>query len=327
MKEATTLPHANLLLHPMGEPEALLGRAVHLTGHGAWTIADARAPGCQVQVRRTPASFTSKRTVDLQSFTAVSAGFADLVGLEARFGKDVNAEIAIENSEVLEADIHPSCGDIVVDRVFVGTGRRTLLRKSVIGGKAAVRIGLVTPGASHEATSSILDSTEWSAPQAYGFGVKHMGKMPPLELTVRMPSVLADGDELSFAIESSKPAYLIVFYQESDGKASVLWPSAEEPVPTSGPGEPARLPSAEERRAGIRLEARLRDAGTSARELLVVYGFTDKADFDRFKPPIGGEDADGPAFVSQLTRDISDIPMARWSRVLTSYVITPANAE
>jgi hypothetical protein len=320
---AAELPHAHLLLHPTSDPEALVGRAVHLTGRSAWSIADARSPACEVNVKRSPAQFASKRTVDLQSFTAVSVGFADLVGLEARYGKDVNAEIDVRNTEVLEADVHPSCGDFVIDRVFVGTGRRMLRRSSTAAGEATVPLGPVTPGGSLERNESLLDTMSWDSPQAYGFSFRHLAKTPPLKLTVDLPATVTDGDEISFAIESSKPAYLVVFYQESDGKASVLWPSAEEPEPASGPGAPARLPSARERQAGIALQAQLREPRTAARELLVIYGFTEKSDYDSFKPPIGGEAADGPAYVSKLAGDLRDIPMARWSRVLRSYSILP----
>lgn len=314
--EAVQTAQANLLLHPMNDPEALLGRAVHLTGHNAWTIADDRAPGCEVAVKRQPSNFRTHRSVDLHSLTAIAAGLPSLIGIEVKYGRSVTANIDINNTEVVEADVSPRCGDVVVDKVFVGSGKVQIVVQAEAG---------PAPGSvSHEGGDRIADETEWREPQAYGFGTRKLGDTPPLDLTVRLPGSANDGSDVSATIETSRKAWLVVFYQEGDGKASVLWPSAEEPEPTSEPGRAASLPSSRERAAGITINAQLRDKTKEAHDLLVVYAFTDKADYDRYKPVAGADAEDGPKYVSELTRRVSDLPMARWSRAISAYTIRPA---
>ena len=122
--DASKTGQANLLLFPIADAEALLGRAVQLTQDGAWTIADARAPGCEVEVQRVKAAYSTHRRVDVGSMTAVSAGYAKLVGFEAHYGHTNKADIDIKNTVILKADLRGACGENVVDTVFVGTGKR-----------------------------------------------------------------------------------------------------------------------------------------------------------------------------------------------------------
>lgn len=314
---------ANLLLYPSSDAESFLGRAVHQTGKNVWTIADARAPGCEVTVKRTPAPFKSSRKADLSSMTTLAGGLPQLIEIEARYGRSVTADIEVDNTEILEANVSPRCGDVVVDRVFVGSGRRQLVTRSEIGGNVAANALPGGPSAGHAQSSKVVDSTEWSEPLAYGFATKSMGGAPPLDLTVRIPATVQEGEDVSVTIETSQRSWLVVFYQEADGRASVLWPSTEEAEPTSEPGRTASLPSATERAAGIRLQAALREPGTPAHELFVVYAFTEKADWERFKPAAGAESASGPTYVAELTQKIGDLPMARWSRAVTAYTIVP----
>ena len=42
-------------------------------------------------------------------------------------------------------------------------------------------------------------------------------------------SIVNEGDTVDISLEASRKAYLVVYYLESDGKAELLWPSAEEP--------------------------------------------------------------------------------------------------
>src|SRR4051794_27730994 len=67
--EAGRTEQSNLLLFPHSAAEELLGRAVRTTTDGKWTIADARAPGCEVAVQKEVAVYTTKRQVDLRSMT------------------------------------------------------------------------------------------------------------------------------------------------------------------------------------------------------------------------------------------------------------------
>ncbi|MBI5533379.1 MAG: DUF4384 domain-containing protein [Deltaproteobacteria bacterium] len=314
---------SNLLLFPMAEAEDLLGRAVHATPEGGWTIAEARAPGCEVSVRKTKAEFSTRRQVNLHDMTSVSVGFAKFVGFEAKYGRSVVADIQIDNTEILKADTRGTCGDLIVDSVFVGRGRRLLSLSSEVGGKAGVTISGVTPGAEHSSGSNIIDTTEWKTDQAYGFSTRKVANVQPLDVTVRLPSTVQDGELVDISVETSRKAYLVVYYLESDGKAELLWPSNEEPEPTAEPGRAAPIPSQKEKMAGISIKAALRNPAEEAREMLVVYAFTEKGDFDRLKPAVGSSDTNGAAYAAQLTRRIGDIPMSRWSRSLTSYVIAP----
>jgi hypothetical protein len=314
---------SKLLLFPVADAEGLLGRAVHATGDGGWTIADARAAGCEVAVRRSKAEFQTRRQANLHDMTSVSAGFAQLVGLEAQYGRSVTADIQIDNTEVLQADTRGPCGELIVDQVFVGRGKRVLSLGSVVAGKAGVTIGYVTPGVAHSSESSTLDTTEWKSEQAYGFTARKTAGGEPLELSVNLPASVAEGEKVVIRIEASRKAYLIVYYLESDGKAALLWPSDEEPEPTAGPGQPATLPSERERAAGVALQAALSKKGEQAREMLVVYALTERGDYLRLKPAPGSSDTNGAAYAAQLTQRIGDIPLSRWSRSLATYLITP----
>jgi hypothetical protein len=321
--DASKTGQANLLLFPIEDAEDLLGRAVQLTQDGAWTIADARAPGCEVSVQRVKAAYSTHRRVDVGSMTAVSAGYAKLVGFEAHYGHTNKADIDIKNTAILKADLRGACGENVVDTVFVGTGKRALLAEADLGGKLAATLGPVTPGAETQNNSALEDSTEWETEQAYGFTYKKLVETEPLGLVVSLPPQIKDGDRIEGLFTTSQKAWLVAFYLEEDGKGDVLWPSNEEPEPTSQPDKPAKLPSAKERAQGMVIKAALRDPKKAARESLVVYAFREKADFDRLKPQIGGTSDDGAGFAASITKKIKDVPMSRWSRAVTSYVIEP----
>ena len=283
---------AHLLLVPSADPESLLGRAVHMTGDNVWTIAQSRAAGCDVTVKRMPSRFDTRRNVQLSSLTALAGGLPQLIEIEGRYGRRVTVHTEIQNTEIYEADVSPRCGDIVVDRVFVGSGRRQLMTQSDLGGAASVTALAVSPSVSHEESSKIVDSTEWREP-----------------MTIR----------------TSKKAWLIVFYQESDGRAALLWPSAQEPEPVAEPNHPAVLPSSAERNAGIRIQAQLHQPDKPVHELFVVYAFSEKTDWERFKPTFGAESTEGAAYVSEITNKINDLSMARWSRAILAYTIVPAS--
>jgi hypothetical protein len=321
--EAGKTGQNNLLLFPVEGAEDLLGRAVHVTADGAWTIADGRAAGCEVEVQRVKSAYSTRRVVDVGSMTAVSAGYAKLVGFEARFGHANKADIDIKNTEILRADLRGPCGDDVVDTVFVGHGKRSLLASAELDAKVSGTIGALTPGASTENATKIVDTTEWETDQAYGFTYKKMSDAEALELKVVIPSAIADGDKVEARFETSKKAYLIVYYLEDDGKGDVLWPSNEEPEPAAAPGKAAVLPSEKERAQGLVIKAALRDAKKAARESLVVYAFREKADFDRLKPSAGGTSDDGAGFAAGITKKIKDVPLSRWSRSVMSYTIQP----
>lgn len=203
---------AHLLLVPSADPESLLGRAVHMTGDNVWTIAQSRAAGCDVTVKRMPSRFDTRRNVQLSSLTALAGGLPQLIEIEGRYGRRVTVHTEIQNTEIYEADVSPRCGDIVVDRVFVGSGRRQLMTQSDLGGAASVTALAVSPSVSHEESSKIVDSTEWREPMAYGFATRNMQGITPLDLDVSLPTTVQDGQAVSVTIRTSKKAWLIVFY-------------------------------------------------------------------------------------------------------------------
>jgi hypothetical protein len=83
------------------------------------------------------------------------------------------------------------------------------------------------------------------------------------------------------------------------------------------------LPSEKERSQGIHYQATLLKPGQPSHETLVVYAFADQRDFDTMKPAAGSENADGPAYASELTKKLQGIPMSRWSRAVVGYTIQP----
>jgi hypothetical protein len=288
-----------------------------------WTIADARAPGCEVSVRHHKDSFRAARQLDAHTMTSVAGGYAKLVSLEAKWGRQNTADIDIENTEVLIGDTRGACGELVIDKVFVGHGRRKLLASAEYSGSAGATVGPWTPSAATGAASKTVDELEWKNDQAYGFTYKENGKVEPLELSVFIPSVVTEGDDVEVRFESKQPAYLVVYYLDSEQKADVLWPSNEEPSPHVEPGNAIVLPSAREKSHGFHIKAALSKPGLRAREALVVYGFAEKGDFDRLKPSAGGSSGDGAAYASELTKKLESLPMKRWSRAVLNYVIEP----
>jgi len=312
-----------LLLFPSGDAESLLGRTVQRTKDGSWTIADRRAPGCDVRVRRREAKYKVKRRVDVSHMTSLSAGFAKLVDLQARYGASDKVDIEIENTAVLHADIRGECGEVIVDKVFVGRGKRKLVRSREAGGGAHATIQGITPGVEHVEKAILGDSIEWKHDQAYGFTYKKLETTEPLSLLVRMSGHITEGDQIDFRFETNKAAWLVVYYLDQQGKGAVLWPSPEEPEPQATAGKPAVLPSVAERLAGITIEARLAQPGVPARETLIVYAFSEKADYDQTKPSVGAASDRGGWLAANLTQKVERLPLSRWTRAKIHYVIKP----
>jgi Domain of unknown function (DUF4384) len=324
--EARETEQAHLLLFPEADAESLLGRAIQRSADGSWTMADARAPGCEVAVRREKAAFHTARKLDAHSMTSVAAGYAKLVSLEARFGRQNTADIDVDNVEIVRADMRGPCGEVVVDVVFVGHGRRNIAARAQVGGKADLHVGVVEASPGVDAARSQSDSISWTDDEAYGYSVRENAKVEPLEIRASVPSILDEGQDVTARFEAARPAWLVVYSIDAAGHAGVLWPSNEEPEPSVGPGAPATLPSERERAQGIRYRATLSKPGEATRETLVVYAFADRRDFDAMKPAAGGESADGAGYAAELTRKLQSVPMSRWSRAVYGYVIQPHTA-
>ena len=308
-------PRSHLLLVPMASAEALLGRAVSLSEDGGWTIADERAPGCEVRVERIAAEYTKEYRVALEDLTSLAAGYSAVLGLQAEYGRSIEAEIRIDNTELLKADVRGPCGEVIVDSVSVGRGERRLLRKADASVAATAGRGPVGASAGRGSTAEVKDRIEWATPQAYGFTYRELAPTESLHLDVEMPRRLHDGEGFELRVSSSRDAWLVVFFLEDTGAGAVLWPGPEGEVATVRADEPSVL---------ARLQAVLRDPKQPARESLVIYAFADEHDYRSFKPQDGEQRADGTAYAASLTERLSGVSLSRWARTTVSYEILPA---
>ncbi|MCA9620717.1 MAG: DUF4384 domain-containing protein [Myxococcales bacterium] len=321
---ARSINDTNLLLVPVADGESLLGREVQKTDDGAYSIAATRKPGCSVRVKETKAVYKVAKKVDLSDVTAVGGGFKALVTASARYGSADKVDIAVENHKLLEVErVEGDCGDIIVNKVFIGSGKRSFERRRDLAGRVDGNFGGVTPSASHASSGALEDTLEWDGDQAYGYTFADAGKNPALRLKMEMPSIIQDGEELAINFETNRKAWLVVFYVDAKGEGAVLWPSAEEPEPVVEEGKKKRLPSPSEKEAGIALVGKVAEPGKAARETLVAYAFENKADFDRVKPVAGATDVDGPGLATDLTLKVGDVPSSRWTRAMSHYVIAP----
>jgi hypothetical protein len=306
---------AQLLLFPEADGEALLGRAVQLTKDGGATIADARAPGCEVEVRREKAQFNSVRRLDLGSMTTLAGSYSKLVSLEAKFGNTTSADIDVSNQEILRADMRGPCGDVVIDTVFVGHGSRKITRAAALAASGTAQVGLVTAKPGVENSTKVLDAIDWKDDQAYGFSFRKMPQEEIVDVRVTLPSVVTEGDDVEISVESTRQAWLVVYLVDAEGKSEVLWPSAEEPAPHVTPLARLVLPTPKEKQQGFKLRAALSKPGQRTQETIVVYALADKRDFDALRPSGVG--------ASELTKKLHALPLARWSRSITGYAIEP----
>ncbi|MGE0328780.1 MAG: DUF4384 domain-containing protein [Polyangiaceae bacterium] len=321
--EVNSTQQGHLLLFPVSDYAALLGRPVHATADGVWTVADSRLPGCEVLARPHQSRFKTRRQVELRSLASLSGGFAQLVSLEAEHGQAVRSDVEVENTQVVDADVRGDCGQQFVNRVFVGHGQRALRRTTTDSAGASVPVASSTLGGSVSSASDVLDLTEWSEEQAYAFGVGGEDEGPLLEVSIESPRTFVEGELVQVGFKVSQPSYLIVFSLEESGAGTVLWPSDDERAPKAAPGAIAMLPSAKEEAAGVQIRAALRTKGRAARETLVVYALSEKEDFDRLRPPPNESDADGAALAATLTEKLQLVPLRRWSRAIHSYSIIP----
>lgn len=310
----------HFLLEPTADAESLLGRQVQVSSSGAWTIADERAPGCEVRVKRSASKYKKKYRVGLADLTAFSGGYADMLRLEARYGRSVEAEFAIENAETLSADTEGPCGDVIVKSVRVGSGFRQMVRKAEGSAKGRAGKGPIAAEGGRSAATEALDSMEWSDPQAYAFAYDRVSSQTQKQFTFHLgvPDKFTDGEPVRFEFQSNQPAYLVIFFLEESGAGGLLYPSDAVAVPTVGPDAPLVLPAPDEKA----IAASLRDPKTPARETLVVYAFTQREDFERLRPEALGE-GDGVAYAAKLTTSLANVPISRWARATATYEIVP----
>ncbi|MDC0675575.1 hypothetical protein [Nannocystis radixulma] len=312
----------HFLLEPTGDAEGLLGRQVRVTTAGAWTIADERAPGCEVRVKESSSSYKKKYRVGLGDLTAFAGGYKDMLKLEARYGRSVEAEYEIVNVKTLTADTEGPCGEVIVKSVRVGSGFRKLVRSAEGAAKGRAGKGGIGIEGGREAATEALDSMEWGDPQAYAFAYDRAAQQKQFDFTVNLPDKFVAGEPVRFEFAANETAYLIVIALEETAAGGVLYPSTQVPLPTVKGKSQLVLPSPDEKK----IEAQLRDPKTAARETLVVYAFTHREDFDRFKPA-AMDAGEGLAYAEKLEKALSQVPISRWARVTQSYEIVPKDGE
>ncbi|WAS96161.1 hypothetical protein [Nannocystis punicea] len=312
----------HFLLEPTGDAEGLLGRQVRVTTAGAWTIADERAPGCEVRVKESSSSYKKKYRVGLGDLTAFAGGYKDMLKLEARYGRSVEAEYEIQNVKTLTADTEGPCGEVIVKSVRVGSGFRKLVRSAEGAAKGRVGKGGIGIEGGREAATEALDSMEWGDPQAYAFAYDRAAQQKQFDFSVKLPEKFVNGDPVRFEFAANETAYLIAIVLEETGVGAVIYPSDVVQLPTVKGKSQLVLPSPDEKKVA----ASLRDPQMAARETLVVYAFTNREDFDRFKPA-AMDAGEGLAYAEKLEKALSQVPISRWSRVTKSYEIVPKDGE
>lgn len=312
----------HFLLEPTSDAEDLLGRQVHVTSAGAWTIADERAPGCQVRVRESASRYKKKYRVGLGDLTAFTGGYKDMLKLEARYGRSVEAEFEIDNVKTLTADTEGPCGEVIVKSVRVGSGFRKLVRAAEGAAKGNAGNGKIGVAGGREASTEALDSLEWSDPQAYAFSYDRAAQQKQFDFRAELPAKFVDGDPVSFEFSANETAYLVVIVLEESGEGGVLYPSDAVPVPTVKGKAALTLPGPDE----LAIAAKLRDPEQAARETLVTFAFTHREDFDRLKPA-AMDAGEGLAYAEALEKALQQVPISRWARVTKSYEIVPRGSE
>jgi len=309
----------HFLIEPSADAEDLLGRAVHVTSKGSWTIADERAPGCSVRVKRSAAEYEKSYKINLGDMTAMSGGYGELLKLEAKYGRSVEAAMKVQNVETLTADTEGDCGEVIVKSVRVGTGERRLQRKAEGSVKGKAGKGPIGAEAGREGVTEVADEIKWSSPQAYAFTYDAPSVRKVFEIDVEIPQKVTDGDRIRMILKSDADAYLVVYYLDATGAGMVLFPQEAIPVPMVKGGEAFTLPHKDVKDILVRLA----DPKVGTQDTLVIYAFAARGDFDRFKPSAMGVTNDAIAYVAELTKALSSIPISRWDRQTVTIEIQP----
>ena len=329
LPEPPDLTFGHLLLYPTGDAERLLGRRVTRTKDGAWSISSPGSGGCavsRVEVENT--SFRTRRRVRVDALAVLDADVASLIKFKLAFGRLSYASLDVSTRSVLRADFAGACADDVVEKVFVGTGKRTLYSSD------SAEAGGKTHGVNAGVGGGKADSQDddWDAPLGFAFQVRAASVsaggrgLQPIGLNVDLPRVITDGDELALSVSAAVPAYLVVFHTEDSGPGTLLWPRDSNPEPLVSPGRSLALPSAAEVIGGFRLRPWLRTPGRPAREALVVYAFARREDFERLRPGPGDDASNGATYAGGLTARLAELPQGSWDRAILEYEIRPVNA-
>lgn len=309
-------PGEHLLLTPRGNPEDLLGRSVTPAPDGGYVVSDERPPGCDVTVRRVPERWQRKYQQEIGRAAYVGTGKTPVGELTAQHGKTIRVDAEIDNLEVLQADLR-GCTGTVVSSVKVGSGKREFLAREETSVDAKVRTKAGPVGAGGGRWRAVGRALSWSDPQAWAFSVAESGHTDDMRVElILLPEEVQDGEQFSLRILSAREVYIVIAFIGGDGTtAGIIAPNAKQPVPTITAGGNVELT----------LGAKLAVAGKEERNRVLVYAFSERGDFDMFKPPKGNLGSDGVRkWLDALPERLSKIPTRRWASTESTLLIVPA---
>lgn len=313
-------PGEHLLLTPRGNPEELLGRSVTAAPDGGYVVSDERPAGCDVTVRRVPERWQRKYQQEIGRAAYIGTGKTPVGELTAQHGKTIRVDAEIDNLEVLQADLR-GCNGTVVSSVKVGSGKREFLAREQTSVDAKVRTNAGPVGAGGGKWRAVGRALSWSEPQAWAFSVADAGHTDDMRVDlVLMPEEVQDGEQFSLRILSAREVYLVIAFVGGDGTtAGIIAPNGKQPMPMVTAGGNVELT----------LGAKLAVAGKDERNKIVVYAFSERGDFDMFKPPKGNLGSDQVRkYLEELPQRLSKIPARRWATTESTLLIVqrPATA-
>jgi hypothetical protein len=309
-------PGEHLLITPRGNPDELLGRTVTAEAGGGYRVSDERPAGCEVNVRRVPERWQRTYQQDAGRAAHIGTGKTPVGELQIKHGKSVRIDANIDNIEVLEADLR-GCTGTVVKSVKVGTGKREFRALDETSVDVKVNAKGVPVGAGGGKWKNVGRALEWSEPQAWAFSVEDLAGSTDMHVElVLMPDSLADGEEFSIRIISAQQVWLVVGFVAESGSSGIILPNGKQPTPSITAGGNVELV----------LRAKLNTPGVTQRDRFVLYAFSERGDFDMFKPPTGQISAAVAAkYFEELPARLQSIPTRRWTKT-EGYLLIEAPA-
>ncbi len=314
--ESRELEQGHLLLFPSNAPEELLARPVRLTEDGAWSIADARGPDW--------GGFGATRSFALPGAPACRAREPDGVLRELR--QAARHRGGLRQRDRSGRRHREYCG-------FEGRHARRLR-----SGGTWIRCSSAPAGASSSprrtrlrtrrspSPGSLPGAQAWTRRASWSMRRPGTHHKPTPSRTVRLV-VIADSrcawtcPLRSRPVTKSRSGWSPIAMRTSSsttvtrtGKGAVLWPSRQEPAPRVRAGTSTFLPSANERRAGVRLGGGAVRSGTPSRARhSSSTPFGDEGDFRRVSPAPGAAFEDGGQAAAELTERMDRAPLSRWT--------------
>lgn len=308
----------HLLVEPIGNPESLLGRAVTRNEKGQMLIAESRAPGCTVRVKKDPSAWTRTFQEAIQNVGGVSASVPLFAQLQASYGEKLFVLFEVDNAYILEADLAGTCGDNVVRSVKVGTGTRGFSSDYQADFEGEGRTAKAGAEGGFATRQGIKQALTWKQPQGWAFTVGARAEQNVQRLQMRLQTSgdrIADCEPYSLKITGDTDLYLIILHQDQDGAPTVIGPRQEAPeikVPANATTEVGGM------------SVNLVDAKVATAEKFIVYGFTDRQEYERLLPPFGFlTPADTATYIDQLDKELAQIPIQRWEKKVIGFQITP----